>query len=200
MAQRLFVHLVCREGRAVWKSNIRSEMVKRVLFSWPNHNAGITRYPHFHGLRIDQFQSTRKFLPITHAVLIDPNQHAIKHWIKVTAMPAIHVSKLYNANSSSSLPFEGIGRVNVSEVYRKNDTASSNHHHVPVTYSDYDPTIKPPLVVPVYGIRSLHFLHHVLDDLIFRLQCAATEPKDVREDDGIITCSIDELKFKADKL
>lgn len=188
MAQRLFLHLVCRTGKHVWKSGITSESVKRILMSWPNHNAGITNCPHYHELRVEQFQRTRKWIPMTHAVFIDPQRHAIKQWIAKTGMPAIHVSKHYPPNRNNSFPYTFIGRVNVSSLYNQ-------------ALPNYDPTIKPPLVVPVYGIRSLHFLQHVLDDLTPRLRDAITESKDLRDEDTLIDVEkLDILKLKADKL
>lgn len=198
-ARRLFVHLVMRDGKTVWKSGIRAEAVKRVLMSWPNHNAGITQYPQFNELRVDQFQRARKWLPMTHAVLIDPQRDVIKHWIKTTGQPAIHVSKQYPPNKNTSFPWKGIGRVNVSSLY--NDSLPS-YTHIRGTYQDYDPTLKPPLIVPVYGIRSLCYLHHVLDDLMLRLRYAITDPTEIKDEheDAIHVYDLDKLKFKADKL
>lgn len=197
--RRLFVHLVMRDGKAVWKSGIRSEAVKRVLFSWPNHNAGMTSYPQFNELRVDQFQRARKWLPMTHAVLIDPQRDVIKHWLKMCAMPAIHVSKHYPPHKNNSMLYERIGRVNVSARY---NILLPSYDHIPGTYQDYDPNLKSPLIVPVYGIRSLCYLHHVMNDLLHRLEYAITDKKDLKDEfqDTDVYDLDDKLKFKADKL
>lgn len=114
---------------------------------------------------------------MTHAVLIDPNQNVLKEWIQKTGMPAIHVSKNYNAGKWISLPFEGLGRVNVSHLYGVKEM--EDHDYIRPTYADYDPTVKSPLIVPLYGIQSISFLAHVLDDLLPRLKYAVTEPNEI---------------------